>query len=68
MMRVSLPPPSAAVEKPPATVTADPPQPSEDAEQPSGWRNTLERWSSAVLGFVNQLWIRAFPATEIGTA
>jgi Flp pilus assembly protein TadD len=68
MMRVSLPPPSAAVEKPASAVASAPPTASEDGEQPSGWRSTLEHWGSAVLGFINELWIRAFPDTDVGTA
>lgn len=68
MMRVSLPPPSAAVEKPSAVVAAEPPRASEHAEQPPGWRNTLERWGSAVLGFINELWLRTYPETDVGTA
>jgi hypothetical protein len=67
-MRVSLPPPSAAVETPNSPVAADPSTASQGAEQPSGWRNTVERWGSAVLGFINELWIRALPETDVGTA
>jgi hypothetical protein len=68
MMRVSLPPPSAAVEKPSAAVAADPSAAKKDPEPSSGWRNTLERWGSAVFGFIRQLWLRTYPETDVGTA
>jgi hypothetical protein len=54
MVRVSLPAPSAAVPKP--DVPADTPTTGERAEQPSGWFDALKRWTSAVLGFISQLW------------
>jgi hypothetical protein len=39
---------------------------SQDAE-PSGWFGALRRWSSAVLGFINHLWLSVFPE-DTGTA
>jgi hypothetical protein len=68
MMRVSLPPPSAALEKSSAAVVAAPAAASETAEQPSGWGGILERWRSAVLGFIGELWLRAFPERDAEVA
>jgi hypothetical protein len=68
MMRVSLPPPSAALEKPSVRGPVGPPATSKEAEQPSGWFDTLERWGLAVVGFFNQLWLRTYPETDVGTA
>jgi Flp pilus assembly protein TadD len=64
MMRVSLPPLSAALEKPSAAVVVELPTASKKAEQPSGWGDILERWSSAVLGFISEVLLRAFPRMD----
>jgi len=66
ILRVSFPAPSAAVQASNTVVAADPPIPSQDAE-PSGWFDALRRWSSAVLGFISQLWLSVFPE-DTGTA
>jgi Flp pilus assembly protein TadD len=68
LMRVSLPPPSAGLEKPRAAVVVAPPAANEKAERPSGWGDMLERWSSAVLAFIGELWLRAFPAMDVEVA
>ena len=66
IVRVSLPPPSAAVQVSNTVAAADLPIARQDAE-PSGWSDTLRRWSSAVLGFINRLWLSVFPQ-DAGTA
>jgi Flp pilus assembly protein TadD len=66
IVRVSLPSPSAAVQASNTVVATDLPMASQDAE-PSGWFGTLRRWSSAVSGFINHLWLSVFPE-DTGTA